>query len=262
MAMILISHDLGVIAAERAAHDGDVWRHVVESGATARVFARPRPSLHARACSRARPRLGAPQGHAAGDHPRHRAGARGPAARLPLRRPLRLSPIAALPRDVPPPVDRQRRATRALPADRCPMAEPGRQPSPHEHDGSSTPCAPSRRCSRSTTSCSDYTLPRENLFRPAGEVHALNGVSLHARGRATASASSANPAPANRRWRALVMALETPTSGSRAPARARPASRCRAANCAARGAISRWCSRIPTARSIRARPSRASSPSR
>ena len=46
------------------------------------------------------------------------------------------------------------------------------------------------------------------------QVHALNGVSVQIDGRARASASSANPARASRPSRALVMALERPTSGS------------------------------------------------
>ena len=56
MSMILISHDLGVIARERAAHDGDVWRHAwSRAGRPTTVFRRMGASLHAGPV-RARPR--------------------------------------------------------------------------------------------------------------------------------------------------------------------------------------------------------------
>jgi ABC-type microcin C transport system duplicated ATPase subunit YejF len=72
-----------------------------------------------------------------------------------------------------------------------------------------------------------YTLPRESMFKPAGQVHALNGVSAQVMA-----------------GRSLGVVGE---------------SGCRLTSCAAPGVISRWCFRIPMARWIRDRPLRVSS---
>ena len=106
-----------------------------------------------------------------------------------------------------------------------------------------------------------YTLPRESLFKPAGQVHALNGVTAQVMaGRSLGVVGESGSGKST--FARLVMALEAPIVGVGVAARAATCTGCRPTNCAAPGAISRWCFRIPMARSTRARPLRVSSPSR
>jgi peptide/nickel transport system ATP-binding protein len=58
-----------------------------------------------------------------------------------------------------------------------------------------------------------YTLPRENLFRPAGQVHALNGVSLQVKAGQSLGVVGESGSGKSTLAR-LVMALEQPSSGS------------------------------------------------
>ena len=111
MAMILISHDLGVIAENVQRMMVMYGGTVVESGADRRGVRAAWAIPTRQGLFRARPRLGAPQGHAADDHPRHGARARRSAVRLRLRRPLRYR-RGALPRDA------CRRRSRSVPATR------------------------------------------------------------------------------------------------------------------------------------------------
>ncbi len=89
-----------------------------------------------------------------------------------------------------------------------------------------------------------YALPRESLLRAPGEVLALNGVSVRVMaGRSLGVVGESGSGKST--FARLVMALERPTAGSVHAVRARPQRACRPMNCAVRGAISRWCSRIP-----------------
>src|SRR6201997_1821022 len=58
-----------------------------------------------------------------------------------------------------------------------------------------------------------YTLPRETLFRPAGQVHALNGVSLQVKAGQSFGVVGESGSGKSTLAR-LVMALEQPSSGS------------------------------------------------
>ena len=58
-----------------------------------------------------------------------------------------------------------------------------------------------------------YTLPRENLFRPAAQVHALNGVSVQVKAGQSLGVVGESGSGKSTLAR-LVMALERPSSGS------------------------------------------------
>ena len=88
MALLLISHDLGVIAQNVARMLVMYGGSVVESGPTAACLRAHWRTLYTRACSLRGRRLGARARHPAGDHRRQRARTGRPAARLPLRRSL------------------------------------------------------------------------------------------------------------------------------------------------------------------------------
>ena len=88
MSMILISHDLGVIAENVQRMMVMYGGTVVESGATEALFARTGPSLQPGPVPRAAAAWRA-QRYPAANHRRHRAGACRPAFRLRVRRPLR-----------------------------------------------------------------------------------------------------------------------------------------------------------------------------
>ncbi len=89
MALILISHDLGVMAQNVSRMLVMYGGSVVESGATADVFANP-SHPYTLGLFGARPRLGGARGAPARHHSRHGARTGRPAGRLPLCRPLRL----------------------------------------------------------------------------------------------------------------------------------------------------------------------------
>ena len=87
MSMILISHDLGVIAENVQRMAVMYGGTIVESGATDAVFTRM-GHPYTQGLFRARPRLGARKGTRLHDHRRHRARAGRSARRLHFRRPL------------------------------------------------------------------------------------------------------------------------------------------------------------------------------
>ena len=89
MALILISHDLGVIAQSVSKMLVMYGGSVVESGPTAAVFAE-RAHPYTQGLFAARPGAGRAARRAARHHPRQRARAGRPAAGLPLRGPLPL----------------------------------------------------------------------------------------------------------------------------------------------------------------------------
>ena len=106
MGLILISHDLGVIAQNVEPHDGDVRRHGGRKRPDPRSVFPPRPPLHAgtvwftpatRSSGAHRERRpGAP-----GGHPRQRTGAARPARRMPLCGPLRALSLPACQGEMP-----------------------------------------------------------------------------------------------------------------------------------------------------------------
>ena len=71
MALILISHDLGVIAQNVRQHAGDVRRQRGRERPHRRGVRQPRASLHAGPVRARGPALRRPARRAAGDHPRH-----------------------------------------------------------------------------------------------------------------------------------------------------------------------------------------------
>ena len=117
MSMILISHDLGVIAENVQRMMVMYGGTVVESGATNAVFTRM-GHPYTQGLFRARPRLGARKGTRLQDHRRHRARACRSALRLHLRRPLR-DRRRSLPRGAAGRGGRRRRPWRALRPDGC-----------------------------------------------------------------------------------------------------------------------------------------------
>ena len=117
MSMILISHDLGVIAENVQRMMVMYGGTVVESGATDAVFTRM-GHPYTQGLFRARPRLGARKGTRLTDHRRHRARARRSARWLHLRRPLR-DRRGPLPRGIAARGGRRRRPWRALRQDGC-----------------------------------------------------------------------------------------------------------------------------------------------
>ena len=144
MALMLISHDLGVIAQNVARMLVMYGGSVVESGPTGSVFANSDPSLHAGPV-RGAARPARAKRPAAGHHPGHGAGTGRLAARLPVRRALRLH-HSRLPRR------RCRRRCGWSPAIRRaasgwtrsrPRSEPHEERDRHERP----------RCCRSTTWC-------------------------------------------------------------------------------------------------------------
>ena len=116
MSMILISHDLGVIAENVQRMMVMYGGTVVENGNERNAVRRPRPSLQPGPVPRAAAAR-RHQGDAAADHPRYRARTRRPARRLRLCRPLR-NRRSALPGDFSAAGLGQYRPYRALPADR------------------------------------------------------------------------------------------------------------------------------------------------
>ena len=167
MSMILISHDLGVIAENVQRMMVMYGGTVVENGATEALFA-GLGHPYSQGLFRARPRLGAHQRHPPADHPRHRAGTRRPACRLRVCRPLRYR-RRALPGDFSAAGHGQCRPHRALPAYRRLDGEPDWS---RDRMSTTVTAAPARTGSEPPLLEVDdlvqrYTLPRENLFRPA-----------------------------------------------------------------------------------------------
>jgi peptide/nickel transport system ATP-binding protein len=99
-AVILVTHDLGVVAETCARAIVMYCGSIVEAGPTAELFRRPSPSLHPRAARVGAPDPGRAPAGAAGD-PGSRARPGQPAGGLPVRRPLQPRP-GALPAGAPP----------------------------------------------------------------------------------------------------------------------------------------------------------------
>ena len=208
MSMILISHDLGVIAENVQRMMVMYGGTVVENGTIEAPVRRPRSSLQPGPV----PRPAAArrtEGDAPENHPRHGAGACGPAFRLRVRRPLRYR-RRTLPRGLSATRHRQCRPHRALPAHRCLDGEPGRG---RDRMSATANAAPEPMLLEVDDLVQRYTLPRENLFEPAPEVLALNGVSVRlAAGKSLGVVGESGSGKST--FARVVMALETPTSGS------------------------------------------------
>ena len=243
MSVVLVTHDLGVVAQTCDRAGGDVCRPRRRDRPGHGDLPPAAPCLHARAAElgaarrRAAPAAGA---RFAGQPPR----LSDRAARLRLR--------AALPlRDRRTAARRRRRWSSIAPAHRVGLpaciARSARDERPRRSP---------RRSSRSRT-CHELSAAaladRSGCRgRPASVIHALNGVSFDRARAARRWASSANPAAASRRSRAASSGCMSPTAGAigydgtgRADASRGSAARLSTAAC-------RWSSRIPTARSTRA----------
>ena len=245
MALMLISHDLGVIAENVRPHARDVRRHGRRERARRPSCSAARRTPTRRACS--------PPGRASGSGAASGCRrSRGPCPSSPTCRRAARSPAAA-----------RSRSTRAAPPSRRPCRSApatARAASASTWRWRSAPMtAPLLEVDGPRAA--HYRLPRESLFRPPRVVRALEGVSLHDR---------AGPQPGRRRRVRLGQVdprprrhgAGAPDRRPRAGAGPRPRHRSRVPSCAGRGATSRWCSRTPTARSTRARPSAGSWPSR
>ena len=184
MGLLLISHDLGVMAETVQRMLVMYGGTVVESGPTAAVF-RTLAHPYTRGLFAARPRLGLARG-----------------TRL-ATIPGRVPELADLPAGCPF-AERCTLGRRRLPA-RAAGAAGGRAAAP----GALHPA----RCAEARRTMSDapllevqdlvkhYRLPRERLLSPAPLVRALQGAELHAAAPAAAWAWSANRARASPRWR-------------------------------------------------------------
>ena len=167
MSMILISHDLGVIAENVQRMMVMYGGTVVENGATETLFA-GLGHPYSQGLFRARPRLGATKGTRLQTIARHRAGARRPAFRLRVCRPVRYR-RRALPGHISGAGHGQCRPHRALPADRRLDGEPdwGRDRMSTMANAAPRTLRPNRCCSKSMTSCSATRCRGKTCSRPA-----------------------------------------------------------------------------------------------
>ena len=240
MALLLISHDLGVMAETVQRMLVMYGGTVVESGPTDEVFRRL-AHPYTRGLFAARPRLGAGARHAAGHDRRPRARAGRPAASA--------APSPTLH------AGWSTRCRRALPAPHEPMRAPQHRGALHRGLDAPDQRATGherRTAARACRTWSSTTRCRANAcWRPRRMVHALRGVSFTlgaGRSLGVVGESGSGKSTLAR----LVMALEAPDL--RARCGSRPGPECAGAGRAARRAreASRWCSRTRTARSTRA----------
>jgi peptide/nickel transport system ATP-binding protein len=212
MALILISHDLGVIAQNVRRMLVMYGGSVVESGPTAAGVRQPHASVHAGAVRRA-PGLGTASAAAAGHDSGDRAGAGRPAERLSVRGPLPLHDPSAMlhrcrrvrggsgpPSCIRPAMCIRRRRWRRAPAPR---------PSPGGGENRRAPAA-GREPVRATTRCRARSCskpPGQGARAARRELHIEAGRSLGIVGESGSGKST---------LARLVMALDQPTAGQRA----------------------------------------------
>ena len=199
MAILLVSHDLAVIARHCRRVLVMYGGAVMEEGPRRGRARRRAPSLYARPARRAAALRRAAR-RAARRHSRRRAGAGERAAGCPF--------AAALPADAAPVcrANAARRSCGPSGASSCAAVRVDAEGRPHMSAPLLEVVGSRARSSRSRA---------PSWFAPRPQRRAVDGVELRVQP-AARSASSANRARASRRWRALVMALQRPTRRRRA----------------------------------------------
>ena len=244
MGLVLITHDLGVVADGRRRRDGDVRRPHRRAGADAAGVRRPGPPVHQGAAASRCPAASATES----------SGARSRLDVIPGRPPRPGAVPAGCPfhprcdaasdvcRTTSPPLRRARRA--AAPA-LCHFAEEvlrwRRMADP------SDVILEVRDLSKVFPVAAGVVL-RQTVGRGAGGRRRLASTCARAR----RSGWSASPAAASRPWPGLLIGVERPTAGQVLLRRRATCRRCRGRRCASCAAACRWCSRTPTRRSTRA----------
>ena len=253
-AMILITHDLGVVAdiADRVAVM--YARAVVEQGAARRALLRPAAPVHVGAARLDRRALDRDRAPAAAGDPGDAAVAARPAGGLPL--PRRAARTRSTVHRGAAARGARRPAAATATAAGSPSRTSARGASPTADRTRAEEIGDRRerrrrrsRCSRSSTSTMHFPV-RRAADRPQGRrsVHAVDDVSLRRCTRARRSGSSASRAAASRRSARCVVRLLEPTGGTCASSGADITTAQAGASCGRCGARCRWSSRTRTRR--------------